>query len=305
SPRDFRGLGKNEPAGDRRSQSARNHLHGAAGADYDFLRRLSQAHSRCHARVRRPSGRVAPARRRSGGSGGEPVNLAAETALIAPELVLAMGGMALLMLGVFLGDRVQSLFSCLAIVLLLVVGTMVLFGSSAGPAFHGAVVVDEFSRFVKVLVLGGAALVLLMGESFLIRSKLGHFEFPVLVVFSVLGMMLMASAADFITLYLGLELQSLALYVLAAFDRDNLRSTEAGLKYFVLGALSSGMMLYGISLIYGFAGTTSFTGIAEAAKQSTSIGLIFGLVFLFTGLAFKVSAVPFHMWTPDVYEGAP
>ena len=234
------------------------------------------------------------------------MNLAVESAIITPELILALGGMALLMLGVFAGDRMPRLFSHFTVLLLIAAGVAVVYDTSDGSAFNGALVVDEFARFIKVLVLGGAALVLLMAQSYLKREKLGHFEFPVLVVFSVLGMMLMASASNFITLYLGLELQSLALYVLAAFDRDNLRSTEAGLKYFVLGALSSGMMLYGISLIYGFAGTTNFANVAMIVKSGgVSIGLVFGIVFLISGLAFKVSAVPFHMWTPDVYEGAP
>jgi NADH-quinone oxidoreductase subunit N len=203
-----------------------------------------------------------------------------------------------------MGERWVKLTSCLAVALFIAVGVAVVSGMK-GPAFGGAFVADAFGTLVKLLVLLGAALVLLMGQTFLVREKMAHFEFPVLVVFSVLGMMIMASASDFITLYLGLELQSLALYVLAAFDRDNLRSTEAGLKYFVLGALSSGMMLYGISLIYGFAGATGFAKVAMVVQSGVSIGLIFGLVFLISGLAFKVSAVPFHMWTPDVYEGAP
>jgi NADH-quinone oxidoreductase subunit N len=229
-----------------------------------------------------------------------------DVANLLPELVLALGGMGLLMVGVFIGDKQEKWVTCLAVALLIVTGALVVFRPSGGMAFNGALKIDDFSRFSKVLVLGGAALVLVMGQSFLQREKLGRFEFPVLVVLSVLGMMVMASAADFLTLYLGLELQSLALYVLAAFDRDNVRSTEAGLKYFVLGALSSGMMLYGISLIYGFTGTTSFANVAMiVGAGQLSIGLIFGLVFLIAGLAFKVSAVPFHMWTPDVYEGAP
>ena len=220
--------------------------------------------------------------------------------------MLAFGGMVLLMLGVFAGDKHQPALTYLTVALLVVVGGLVVVTESSGAAFNGALIIDDFARFVKVLVLGGAALVLIMGQSFLMREKLGRFEFPVLVVFSVLGMMLMASAGNFMTLYLGLELQSLALYVLAAFDRDNVRSTEAGLKYFVLGALSSGMMLYGISLIYGFTGTTGFADVAMIVSAGEpSIGLTFGLVFLIAGLAFKVSAVPFHMWTPDVYEGAP
>jgi NADH-quinone oxidoreductase subunit N len=234
------------------------------------------------------------------------MNIAMEAANILPELALAIGAMALLMLGAFVGDKHQPLLTYLAVGLLVIVGGLVVATPSVGAAFNGALFIDDFARFVKVLVLGGAALVLIMGQSFLKREKLGRFEFPVLVVLSVLGMMVMASAADFITLYLGMELQSLALYVLAAFDRDNVRSTEAGLKYFVLGALSSGMMLYGISLIYGFTGTTSFTDVAMIVSAGNlSIGLIFGLVFLIAGLAFKVAAVPFHMWTPDVYEGAP
>ena len=227
-----------------------------------------------------------------------------DAAVLLPELALALGGMALLMLGVFMGIASERIMPALAVILFVFVGVLIVEGEG-GAAFNDAFVSDGFARFVKVLVLGGAAVVLLMGQDFLARQHMGRFEFPVLVVFSVLGMMLMASAANFITLYLGLELQSLALYVLAAFDRDNARSTEAGLKYFVLGALSSGMMLYGISLIYGFAGSTGFVDVATAVKSGASIGLVFGLVFLISGLAFKVSAVPFHMWTPDVYEGAP
>ena len=227
--------------------------------------------------------------------------------VLRPEFVVALGAMALMMIGVFLGDRSQRLLSLLAIVVFVVAGGAVLMRDGAREvAFNGAFVVDGFAAFVKLLVLAGAALVLVMAQDYIGRQKMDRFEFPVLVTFSVLGMMLMASANDFLTLYLSLELQSLALYVLAAFDRDSLRSTEAGLKYFVLGALSSGMMLYGISLIYGFVGTTSFAKVAMVVQAGgVSLGLVFGLVFLISGLAFKVSAVPFHMWTPDVYEGAP
>ena len=228
--------------------------------------------------------------------------------ILLPEYILALGGMALLMLGVFLGDTAQRTVSYLAVVVLAVAGVAVAMGSGDGrlTAFGGGLVVDDFGRFVKLLSLAGAALVLVMAQSYVERQKMGRFEFPVLVVLSVLGMMIMISANDFLTLYMGLELQSLALYVLASFDRDNLRSTEAGLKYFVLGALSSGMMLYGISLIYGFSGGTGFEQVAMAARgEGFGIGLTFGLVFLTAGLAFKISAVPFHMWTPDVYEGAP
>jgi NADH-quinone oxidoreductase subunit N len=232
--------------------------------------------------------------------------LAFSAGVLWPEFIVAIGAMALMMLGVFMGDRSQRRLSNLAIAIFVVAGAVVLLGQGRVTAFNGAFMADGFARFVKLMVLAGAALVLVMAQGYVDREKINRFEFPVLVTFSVLGMMLMASANDFITLYLSLELQSLALYVLAAFDRDNLRSTEAGLKYFVLGALSSGMMLYGISLIYGFSGTTSFAKIAMVVQSGgVSIGLVFGLVFLISGLAFKVSAVPFHMWTPDVYEGAP
>jgi NADH-quinone oxidoreductase subunit N len=233
--------------------------------------------------------------------------LQASIGVLLPEFVLAIGGMALMMLGVFIGERSQRLICLLAVALFVAdAGLVLLAGPARALAFNGAFVSDGFAEFIKLLVLGGAALVLIMGQGFIERQKMDRFEYPVLMVFSVLGMMLMASAADFITLYLSLELQSLALYVLAAFDRDNLRSTEAGLKYFVLGALSSGMMLYGISLVYGFAGATSFAKVAMIVQTGgVPIGLIFGLVFLISGLAFKVSAVPFHMWAPDVYEGAP
>ncbi len=226
--------------------------------------------------------------------------------ILLPELITVLGGMALMMLGVFLGDRSQRLISYLAIAIFVAAAGATLMGTGRQTAFNGAFVADDFGRFVKLIVLAGAALVLVMGQGYIQRHRMNRFEFPVLVTFSVTGMMLMASAGDFLTLYLSMELQSLALYVLAAFDRDNARSTEAGLKYFVLGALSSGMMLYGISLIYGFAGTTSFAKVAMVVQSGgVSLGLLFGLVFLISGLAFKVSAVPFHMWTPDVYEGAP
>ncbi len=171
--------------------------------------------------------------------------------------------------------------------------------------FDGAFIDDAFSRFMKVLTLIGALVTILMSVDFLRRAALDKFEFPVLVAVVDLGMMLLISADNLIALYLGLELMSLALYVMAAFARDDARASEAGLKYFVLGALSSGMMLYGSSLLYGFAGTVSFSGIAAVVSGSAPLGVIFGLVFVLAGLAFKMSAAPFHMWTPDVYEGAP
>jgi len=171
--------------------------------------------------------------------------------------------------------------------------------------FDGAFIDDGFGRFMKVLTLAGSLVTLIMSQDFLAREKIDKFEFPILILLSTLGMLMLISAAGLIALYLGLELMSLSLYVIAAFHRDNLRASEAGLKYFVLGALSSGMLLYGASLLYGFAGTVSFAGIAETINGKVSLGAIFGLVFLMAGLAFKMSAVPFHMWTPDVYEGAP
>jgi NADH-quinone oxidoreductase subunit N len=225
---------------------------------------------------------------------------------ILPELLVLTGALALLMLGAARGEKVTGVVDIATIVILL--GTAVLVILEPGTrveTFGGSFVVDNFSRFMKVLVLLGSAGAIVLSIDYFQQKNIRRFEFGILVLTSTAGMMVMISARDLVMLYLGLELMSLSLYVIAAIDRDNLRSTEAGLKYFVLGALSSGMLLYGASLIYGFTGTVMFTGIAAAAKASTSIGLIFGLVFLFTGLAFKVSAVPFHMWTPDVYEGAP
>lgn len=224
-----------------------------------------------------------------------------------PEIVLALGAMALLMFGAFRGNRASLSTNWLAILLLILAGILVLFlPAIEKPAFNGAFVVDGFGRFMKILTLIGSAVAIFMSIDFMREAKLLKFEFPILIVLATVGMMMMISAHDLMALYLGLEVQSLALYVIAAFRRDSVRSSEAGLKYFVLGALSSGMLLYGISLIYGFTGTTSFSGIATTASSGTpNLGLIFGLVFFLAGMAFKVSAVPFHMWTPDVYEGAP
>jgi len=235
------------------------------------------------------------------------VTLQADLMVLLPELVLAVGAMALLLIGAIGGEKTAPAISFGAIALFVAAGAEVIWGvPSHATAFHGAFVADDFARFAKVLILVGAALSILLADEFFAPMTMSRFELPVLMVLASLGMLLMVSAGSFIALYMGLELQSLALYVLASFNRDHLRSTEAGLKYFVLGALSSGMMLYGISMIYGFTGTVEFSGVANVIAQSgTGIGLIFGLVFLISGLAFKVSAVPFHMWTPDVYEGAP
>jgi NADH-quinone oxidoreductase subunit N len=225
---------------------------------------------------------------------------------IVPEIVLALGAMLMLMIGVTQGERYSVVVNGLCIVILLAaVAAVLAIPAGRHTLFGGSFVLDGYARFLKVLALISAAGALLLSIDFLNLEKQQKFEYGALVLLSTLGMLLLISAADLIALYLGLELMSLALYVVAAFDRDNTRSTEAGLKYFVLGALSSGMLLYGASLLYGFTGTVSFTGIAAATNAGASIGLVFGLVFLFVGFCFKVSAVPFHMWTPDVYEGAP
>jgi NADH-quinone oxidoreductase subunit N len=225
---------------------------------------------------------------------------------VLPELVITVGAMALLMFGVYSRHpRMVQLTNGIAVALLIVAGTIVLWlPPDKAVTFGGSFVVDGFARVMKVLALIGSATAILMSSSYFAAAKAESFEYPILILFSTLGMMLLASAADLIALYLGLELMSLSLYVLAAIQRDNVRAAEAGLKYFVLGALSSGMLLYGASLIYGLTGTVSFAGIAKAAGEG-GVGLVFGIVFLFAGFCFKVSAVPFHMWTPDVYEGAP
>jgi NADH-quinone oxidoreductase subunit N len=225
---------------------------------------------------------------------------------IFPEIFLAVSAMLLLMYGVFAGDSENEAPGWLGIFLLVATGFFIVNqGQATVQLADGAVIVDPFARFMKLLILAGSAFALILSFDYLRDAKILKFEFPVLVLLSTVGMLLMASANNLISLYLALELQSLALYVLAAFRRDSVFSAEAGLKYFVLGALSSGLLLYGCSLIYGFTGTTSFTGIAAILQSERSIGLIFGLVFLLSGIAFKLSAVPFHMWTPDVYQGAP
>ncbi|MBO3759838.1 NADH-quinone oxidoreductase subunit NuoN [Ciceribacter sp. L1K23] len=232
--------------------------------------------------------------------------LVASLHLIAPELILAVGAMVLLMIGVFSGEKSATTVTGLAVALLIASGMWMLLVPAQGEAFGGAYVADGFGTFMKVLALVGSITAMIMAVGHARFDHLDKFEFPVLLVLATLGVMLMISANDMISLYLSLELQSLALYVVAAINRDSLRSTEAGLKYFVLGALSSGMLLYGMSLIYGFTGNTGFDEIARVLTSGEpQLGFIFGLVFVLAGLAFKISAVPFHMWTPDVYEGAP
>lgn len=224
---------------------------------------------------------------------------------VLPELMLAVGAMVLLMIGAFNGPKVTGLVTTLAVCLLVVVGAAeIMLPAGKHVTFGGSFIVDDYARFLKVLAIIASAVTLILSREFLEDQSRRIFEYAILVLLSTLGMLVLISAGDLIMLYLGLELMSLALYVVAASNRDNAKSTEAGLKYFVLGALSSGMLLYGASMIYGFTGTVSFAGIAAEAKTG-NIGLVFGLVFLLAGLCFKVSAVPFHMWTPDVYEGAP
>jgi NADH-quinone oxidoreductase subunit N len=224
-----------------------------------------------------------------------------------PELILLGTAILLLMIGVLRpsdDDGPATTFALVGMVLALVVVAFV--PSETGTTFEGLFVSDTFTRFMKGLVLVGAVLTLVMARGFRQREKMNQFEYPVLLTFATLGMLMMVSANDLMSLYVGIELHSLPLYVIAAFRRDNRRSTEAGLKYFILGALSSGMLLYGCSLVYGFAGSTNFDGLAAVlGGQETHVGVLIGLVFVTAGLAFKISAVPFHMWTPDVYEGAP
>ena len=232
--------------------------------------------------------------------------LVASLQLFMPEIILAVGAMVLLMIGVYSGKQSSTLVTGLAVALLIIAGLWMVLVSGEGEAFGGSFVQDSFARFMKVLTLIGSITAMVMAVGHAQEEQIDRFEFPVLIVLATLGMMLMISADDLLALYLGIELQSLALYVVAAINRDSTRSTEAGLKYFVLGALSSGMLLYGASLIYGFTGHIGFAQIADAlATGERSLGVIFGLVFLLAGIAFKISAVPFHMWTPDVYEGAP
>lgn len=234
----------------------------------------------------------------------------------APEIFIAVMIMALLMFGVFQkhtspADEVRTAkYVSKLSVAVLALGILITIAFAGGrvQVFNNLFVTDAFAVYTKVLVLLASAVTIIMSQSFLERHKMARFEYSILIIFAVLGMMMMISANNLMSLYLGLELQSLSLYVIASFQRDDARSTEAGLKYFVLGALASGMLLYGMSLIYGFTGSTDFVQIAsslEAGDGRPSLGIIFGIVFILAGLAFKVSAVPFHMWTPDVYEGAP
>ncbi len=232
------------------------------------------------------------------------MTLPLEIQIAASELILAIGALALLILGAFRGDRSTGLVSLLAGLVLTAAAATAAF-SPMGVIFRGGFVADAASAFAKVFIYLFSAIAILLGERWLSRLKSSRFEYPVLVMLAAVGMGMMVSAGDLISLYIGVELQSLALYVLCAFRRDDAKASEAALKYFVLGALSSGILLYGASLIYGFAGSTRFADISHAVHAGAGTGVIFGVVFLICGVAFKVSAAPFHMWTPDVYEGAP
>ena len=236
------------------------------------------------------------------------MSYAANLAMVLPELILGFGAIALMLVAAWGGQGSTRAVS-IASVFVLAGACVALAGpaSYGGDAFDGLYRADAFAAFAKVLIYIATAIALIMAPGFFARTAGDDLkpEYPVLLLLSACGMGMMVSASDMLTLYVGLELQSLAAYVLASFMRRDQRSAEAGLKYFVLGALASGILLYGISLVYGFSGTTGFVGIAEAYAGPRSLGLLFGLVFVFAGLAFKIAAVPFHMWTPDVYEGAP
>ena len=227
--------------------------------------------------------------------------------LTLPEIILSASAIALLMVAAFAGDKAAKLSTWFAV--LAFIGAAIVVPGVTGPggiAFDGLFIADSFAAFAKILIYVAAAIAMLSAMSWFARDGVYRTEYPVLILLSSVGMGMMASAGDLLTLYVGLELQSLAAYVLASFQRKDSRSAEAGLKYFVLGALASGILLYGVSLLYGFSGSTSFDGVAAAvADGGISTGELFGIVFVLAGLAFKVSAVPFHMWTPDVYEGAP
>jgi len=239
------------------------------------------------------------------------MDFAASLTLVLPEIILSLSGLVLLLVGAWFGDQSSRVISVAAAVALgacfFIVAPAVCAGAS-GPdtvAFYGQFTADSFAGFAKLLIFAAGGASLVIAPAFFERVNAMRAEYPVLVLFAVLGMSIMVSATDLLTLYIGLELNSLAAYVLAAILRNDDRSAEAGLKYFVLGALASGILLFGMSLTYGFTGTTSFGGIRAALSGEMSIGALFGVIFVLAGLAFKISAVPFHMWTPDVYEGAP
>ena len=224
--------------------------------------------------------------------------------ILIPEIFLSLSILTILMLGVFIKKSFNLVFNLSSLIIIITIAIILNNTNNTEKVFLDSFVRDEFSNFFKILILISSLFVLNSSKNFIIDNKLNKFEYPIIVLISILGMFFMVSSNDLILFYLGLELQSLSLYILAAIDRDNLRSSESGIKYFVLSALSSGLLLYGCSLLYGFTGSTNFEVISnELIKQNT--GAVFAMVFILVGLAFKISAVPFHMWTPDVYEGSP
>lgn len=236
------------------------------------------------------------------------MNLLGEYLPLLPEIIMVLGTLILLLVGAFQEENGAKMVWGLSILLIgASIGFLVKDWGTNAVLFNGSFIIDDFARLLKIMILAGGLVALYMSSTYLNETGIFKPEYMVLILFSMLGMMMMISAGDLIALYLGLEIQSLSLYVIASFRRDSVRSSEAGMKYFVLGALSSGMLLYGCSMIYGFTGSIYFTEISKAALTdgAANIGLIIGLVFILAGLAFKISAVPFHMWTPDVYEGAP
>ena len=226
--------------------------------------------------------------------------------LATPEIVLALLAMAILVFGVLWKQGNPSLACSMLGLGALLLAAVLVVSQPMGSAYAGLFAVDHFAVFTKLLILAGAALALILAIDYNVKTGIDRFEFPVLILLCTVGMMVMVSATNLMSLYIGLELQSLSIYVMAAFNRDDLRSSEAGLKYFVLGALASGLLLYGISLAYGFNGSMDFAQLRTGLTgDDPAAGLVIGVVFIVAGLAFKISAVPFHMWTPDVYEGAP
>ena len=224
--------------------------------------------------------------------------------ILFPEIFLSLSVFSILMIGVFIKNSFNLIFNLTSIIIVATISIILTSPSNKEKIFLDSFTRDAFSNYFKILILLSSLFVLNSSKSFIIDNKLDKFEYPIIILLSILGMFFMVSSNDLILFYLGLELQSLSLYILASIDRDNLRSTESGIKYFVLSALSSGLLLYGCSLLYGFTGSTNFEIIASQLNEENT-GAVFAMVFILVGLAFKVSAVPFHMWTPDVYEGAP
>ena len=224
--------------------------------------------------------------------------------ILIPEIFLSLSTFSILMIGVFLKKSFNIIFNLSSLIIIVTIAIIISSPNSEEKIFLESFTRDAFSNYFKVLILLSSLFVLNSSKNFIVENKLDKFEYPIIILLSILGMFFMVSSNDLILFYLGLELQSLSLYILASIDRDNLRSTESGIKYFVLSALSSGLLLYGCSLLYGFTSSTNFDLIASQLNKENT-GAVFAMVFILVGLAFKVSAVPFHMWTPDVYEGAP